>query len=135
MFLILLYMCPETLTAVHWQVYAPSSAIWWGSYGFIRRKLHQLSLWSNFNASKHNLQATSGALAGIVATLATNPIDVARTRLQLEGPTQNSQGTASNTIRSTLVKLWRQEGPKCLMKGVQVRGGYSLQGFACFTSC
>lgn len=99
------------------QVYAPSSAIWWGSYGFIRRKLHHLSIVCNFNASKHNLQATSGALAGIVATLATNPIDVARTRLQVE--VRGAAGT--HTLRGTLATLWKEEGPKSLMKGVQPR--------------
>ena len=63
------------------------------------------------------LAATSGAMAGIVATLATNPIDVARTRLQVQGTVCGS----SNTLRGVLATLWKEEGPKSLMKGVQPR--------------
>ena len=99
------------------QVYAPSSAIWWSSYGFIRRKLTHLSVLTNSTATKHHVQATSGAMAGIVATLATNPIDVARTRLQVQGTVCGS----SNTLRGVLATLWKEEGPKSLMKGVQPR--------------
>eukprot|EP00802_Teleaulax_amphioxeia_P017607 Tamp_17769.p1 GENE.Tamp_17769~~Tamp_17769.p1 ORF type:complete len:386 (-),score=71.68 Tamp_17769:212-1264(-) len=98
-------------------VYAPSSAIWWSSYGFIRRKLTHLSVLTNSTATKHHVQATSGAMAGIVATLATNPIDVARTRLQVQGTVCGS----SNTLRGVLATLWKEEGPKSLMKGVQPR--------------
>jgi len=58
-------------------------------------------------------------VAGVIATLATNPIDVARTRLQVEG--SSARGAAQNTLRSTLAVLWKEEGPKSLMKGVQPR--------------
>lgn len=102
-----------------WQVYAPSSAIWWGSYGFIRQKLAQLAKFNNVEPSRQKLQAASGAVAGVIATLATNPIDVARTRLQVEG--SSARGAAQNTLRSTLAVLWKEEGPKSLMKGVQPR--------------
>jgi hypothetical protein len=84
----------------------------------MRRKLTQLSVWTNTTPSKHSVQATSGAMAGIVATLATNPIDVARTRLQVEGA--SAAGSAS-TLRGALRTLWKEEGPKSLLKGVQPR--------------
>jgi solute carrier family 25 protein 39/40 len=110
------------------QVYAPSSAIWWGSYGFIRRRLNQIVFLTN-NASSYTLQAASGAMAGIVATLATNPIDVARTRLQLnqradvpcQDPAVSSRPPSQNSLRGILTSLWREEGPRSLMKGVQPR--------------
>ena len=57
-------------------------------------------------------------MAGIVATLATNPIDVARTRLQVQGA---AGGGSSLTLRGVLATLWKEEGPKSLMKGVQPR--------------
>ena len=101
-------------------VYAPSSSIWWGSYGLFRRKLQEYSSLAGLEADKTILQATAGATAGIVATLSTNPIDVARTRLQLEAREGGGvQRTA--TLRSMLSALWKEDGPRALMKGVQPR--------------
>jgi len=49
----------------------------------------------------------------------TNPIDVARTRLQVG--CSSAQGNPSGTLRGTLASLWKEEGPRSLMKGVQPR--------------
>ena len=58
-------------------------------------------------------------MAGITATLATNPIDVARTRLQVE--CSAARGASGGTLRGTLAMLWKEEGARSLMKGVQPR--------------
>uniref|UniRef100_A0A7S4NRY9 Mitochondrial carrier protein n=2 Tax=Guillardia theta TaxID=55529 RepID=A0A7S4NRY9_GUITH len=96
-------------------VYAPSSAIWWGSYGYLRERL-QSHFMPTSHASKRLTEASAGASAGLVAAVATNPIDVARTRLQVEGHPRDG-----SNLRTTLRHLWCQEGPKSLLKGVQAR--------------
>lgn len=96
-------------------VYAPSSAIWWGSYNYFRENLARRNFF-NDKVSFRVLEAFSGASAGIVATVLTNPMDVARTRLQVEGRAQDG-----STLRSTLVDVWTKEGPGSLMKGVSAR--------------
>ena len=85
-----------------------------------RRKLQEYSSLAGLEADKTILQATAGATAGIVATLSTNPIDVARTRLQLEAR-EGGGGQRSATLRSMLSALWKEDGPRALMKGVQPR--------------
>lgn len=57
--------------------YAPSSAIWWSSYGVYRDWMINLSpvLWMG--------PPIAGAMAGLTASILTNPMDVLRTRLQV----------------------------------------------------
>jgi solute carrier family 25 protein 44 len=67
-------------------VNAPSSAIWWGTYGFFRDyffRLAGIDAVSTQRPSGRALEALAGASAGVVSTILTNPMDVARTRLQV----------------------------------------------------
>mmetsp|Transcript_55482 Transcript_55482/g.129872 ORF Transcript_55482/g.129872 Transcript_55482/m.129872 type:complete len:329 (-) Transcript_55482:5-991(-) len=96
-------------------VYAPSSAIWWGSYSYFREHLLRFNRHQD-QVRGRMLEACAGASAGIVATVVTNPMDVARTRLQVGGKARDG-----GTLRSTLVEVWTKEGPTALMKGVNAR--------------
>mmetsp|Transcript_9455 Transcript_9455/g.22024 ORF Transcript_9455/g.22024 Transcript_9455/m.22024 type:complete len:343 (-) Transcript_9455:110-1138(-) len=98
-------------------VYAPSSAIWWGSYQHFREGMTRFGrrhgvITSDAGGKMRVLEAAAGASAGIVATIMTNPMDVARTRLQVSG---------EGTLRGVLGALWREEGKMSLMKGVHAR--------------
>jgi hypothetical protein len=67
-------------------VNAPSSAIWWGTYGYFREYFFTVAGVRERNRhqpSSRALEAVAGASAGIVSTILTNPMDVARTRLQV----------------------------------------------------
>ena len=81
-------------------VNAPSSAVWWGSYGYFRDRMMTKSREGAlmFRPSTMAVEATAGACAGVVSTILTNPMDVARTRLQVEGRI-NDGATLFSTVR------------------------------------
>lgn len=99
-------------------VNAPSSAVWWGSYGYFRdrmlKKVKEGTL--EFQIPRMVVEAGAGASAGVVSTILTNPMDVARTRLQVEGRIKDG-----NSLASTLRLMWREEGPMSLFKGLGAR--------------
>ncbi|XP_058295146.1 solute carrier family 25 member 44 isoform X4 [Hylobates moloch] len=72
--------------------YIPNSAVWWPFY--------------------HFYAAVSGPLAAATASILTNPMDVIRTRVQVEG---------KNSIILTFRQLMAEEGPWGLMKGLSAR--------------
>ncbi|XP_027945934.1 solute carrier family 25 member 44 isoform X2 [Eumetopias jubatus] len=72
--------------------YIPNSAVWWPFY--------------------HFYAAVSGPLAAATASILTNPMDVIRTRVQVEG---------KSSIILTFRQLMAEEGPWGLMKGLSAR--------------
>jgi len=79
---------------------------------------HTQQLRSNVQNWAINLQnAFAGAAAGAVTAFATNPLDVARTRTQVQylvkGQTPKYHG-----LRQTLGMMWKEEGFRCLFKGL-----------------
>ncbi|KAL2922203.1 Mitochondrial carrier protein MTM1 [Bienertia sinuspersici] len=98
----------------------PFSAICWSTLEPMRRKLSILTgdeasaitvLGSNF---------ASGFVAGSLAAGATCPLDVARTRRQIE---KDHVKALRMTTRQTLVEIWRDGGMKGLFAGVGPRVG------------
>ncbi|KAI9914284.1 hypothetical protein PsorP6_007339 [Peronosclerospora sorghi] len=91
--------------------YAPSSSIWWGSYGLLVPVYFQLmQTWSADPSWKQVVaQGMSGASAGIITGILTNPMDIVRTKAQIY-----TQYGAMDTLRYIL----QSDGPKGLMTGL-----------------
>jgi solute carrier family 25, member 44 len=101
---------------------APSSATWWTSYGVYRRTLLR---WTqptrrDMRARGEGSQAQwlvrgcetlSGSLAGVTIAVLANPLDVIRSRVQVEG----------RSIRDVVSALARDEGPRALLSGLSAR--------------
>ncbi|KAK9741715.1 hypothetical protein RND81_03G123200 [Saponaria officinalis] len=92
--------------------YAPSSAVWWGSYSITYRVI-----WDGIGNNCENgkilmpnnplcmvgVQGVSAALASGVSALVTMPLDTIKTRLQVLDFEGGGRGTVSQTVRD-LVK-------------------------------
>ncbi|XP_072284029.1 solute carrier family 25 member 44 [Pyxicephalus adspersus] len=89
--------------------YIPNSAVWWPFYHFYAE---QLSRWSPKDCPHLLLQAISGPLAAATASTITNPMDVIRARVQVEG---------KSSIINTFRQLMLEEGPWGLTKGLSAR--------------
>ncbi|KAF6293782.1 solute carrier family 25 member 44 [Rhinolophus ferrumequinum] len=89
--------------------YIPNSAVWWPFYHFYAE---QLSCLCPKECPHIVFQAISGPLAAATASILTNPMDVIRTRVQVEG---------KNSIILTFRQLMAEEGPWGLMKGLSAR--------------
>lgn len=63
------------------------------------------------------LNAVSGATAGMMAATCTNPLDVAKTRIQVLQ--KGAPGTGS--IVQMVTHLWRQEGLQAFTRGLVAR--------------
>jgi solute carrier family 25 (mitochondrial iron transporter), member 28/37 len=66
-------------------------------------------------------QLTAGGAAGGVAAAATTPLDVAKTRLQLEGVTAAARYDGRGAVLPTLARIAREEGPAALWAGLRPR--------------
>ncbi|KAL3524385.1 hypothetical protein ACH5RR_017219 [Cinchona calisaya] len=98
----------------------PFSAICWSTLEPVRRRLLGLMedeanvasvIWANFSA---------GFVAGSIAAAATCPLDVAKTRRQIE---KDPIRALRMTTRQTLLEIWRNGGIKGLFTGVGPRVG------------
>jgi len=91
--------------------YAPSSAIWWSSYGAYTGLVGSMVV----SGTPHLIVlATAGALAGLTTATLTNPLDIMRTRLQVGGG-------KSSFVLQMFRSLLREEGPLGLTKGLSAR--------------
>ena len=121
-------------------VYGPGSAIWWMAYEWSKKLLNPVlpsdpQLAGSPNVSDHFKKAMShlvcGSLAGIASVAVTNPLDVARTRLQLmefrnQAERQSIMGGFTKVLRDTL----RNEGVAGLYKGSRPRILIKIPGSA-----
>ncbi|CAI8591940.1 unnamed protein product [Vicia faba] len=98
--------------------YAPSSAVWWASYGssqrFIWRFLDQGAKPDEGTPSVLKIvlvQAAGGIIAGATASCITTPFDTIKTRLQVMGLENKS------SIKQVTKDLIKQDGWKGLYRG------------------
>ncbi|XP_026325661.1 solute carrier family 25 member 44 [Hyposmocoma kahamanoa] len=98
--------------------YVPNSALWWALYTAYQDELLKISpQW----VSHLLIQCVAGTLGGFTTTILTNPLDIVRARLQVEG---------ISTMRKVFKDLWAEEGLFGLYaKGLSAR----LVQSACFS--
>lgn len=98
----------------------PFSAICWSTLEPIRRRLLALVGEEGNAASVLGANFSSGFVAGSLAAAATCPLDVVKTRRQIE---KDPAKALKMTTRQTLVEVWRDGGLKGLFTGVGPRVG------------
>ncbi|XP_078153807.1 mitochondrial carrier protein MTM1-like [Carex rostrata] len=98
----------------------PFSAICWSTLEPIRRKLLGIVGEEGNAASVLGANFSAAFVAGSLAAAATCPLDVAKTRRQIE---YDPQKAIKMTTRQTLVDIWRVEGVKGLFTGLGPRVG------------
>ncbi|XP_057439628.1 mitochondrial carrier protein MTM1 isoform X2 [Lotus japonicus] len=98
----------------------PYSAICWSTLEPIRKRI--LGLVDDEASAATILVAnfSAGFVAGILASAATCPLDVAKTRRQIE---KDPQRALKMTTRTTLLEIWRDGGLRGLFTGVGPRVG------------
>ncbi|XP_010874304.2 solute carrier family 25 member 44 [Esox lucius] len=89
--------------------YIPNSAVWWPFYHFYAE---QLSKMAPSDCPHLVLQAMAGPLAAATASTVTNPMDVVRARVQVEG---------RSSIIETFKQLLAEEGFWGMTKGLSAR--------------
>ncbi|KAK3026444.1 hypothetical protein RJ639_041854 [Escallonia herrerae] len=98
----------------------PFSAICWSTLEPIRRKLLGLVGEEANATSVLGANFSAGFVAGSLAATATCPLDVAKTRRQIE---KDPARALTMTTRKTLIEIWRDGGMKGLFTGVGPRVG------------
>ncbi|XP_026746933.1 solute carrier family 25 member 44-like [Trichoplusia ni] len=98
--------------------YVPNSALWWALYTTYQDELLKVApSWMSILL----IQCVAGTLGGFTTTFLTNPLDIVRARLQVQGV-----GTMNEVFRD----LWAEEGLVGLyFKGLSAR----LVQSACFS--
>jgi len=89
--------------------YAPNSALWWGFYHWYIDALSKI-LPSSVPALM--VQTCSAPAAGLSAAVLTNPIDVVRARVQVDGDC---------SAREAATRLWQEEKYRMFTKGLSAR--------------
>lgn len=89
--------------------YIPNSAIWWPFYHFYAERLSRLA---PVDCPHLLLQAVAGPMAAATASTLTNPMDVVRARVQVEG---------RSSVMETFKQLLAEEGVWGLTKGLSAR--------------
>ncbi|KAA8540007.1 hypothetical protein F0562_026699 [Nyssa sinensis] len=98
----------------------PFSAICWSTLEPIRRRLLSLVGEESNATSVLGANFSAGFVAGSLAAAATCPLDVAKTRRQIE---KDPARALRMTTRQTLVEIWRDGGMKGLFMGAGPRIG------------
>ncbi|XP_028764819.1 solute carrier family 25 member 44 [Neltuma alba] len=101
--------------------YAPSSAVWWASYGSSQRLIWRFLGYAENKEGKPGVQkivlvqATGGIIAGATASCITTPLDTIKTRLQVMGHENKS------SVKQVVKDLINEDGWKGLYRGLGPR--------------
>ncbi|CAM6120370.1 unnamed protein product [Calypogeia fissa] len=97
----------------------PFTAVHFASYEAAKKILMEFS---PDKASEENLltHITAGGAAGALASAVTTPLDVIKTRLQLQG-LGGSERFRNGSVLCAAKQIVRQEGPGALLKGIRPR--------------
>lgn len=88
--------------------FAPNSALWWFFYDIYSDSLTAVSPdW----VPRLALKTIAGPAGGVTSAIITNPLDVIRARMQVEG----------TSLRDTVRTLWEEEGAWLVTKGLSAR--------------
>ncbi|XWS61284.1 hypothetical protein CRYUN_Cryun07bG0113100 [Craigia yunnanensis] len=98
----------------------PFSGICWSTLEPIRRRLLGLVVEESNVATILGANFSAGFVAGSLAAAATCPLDVAKTRRQIE---KDPVRAMRMTTRQTLIEVWRDRGMRGLFTGVGPRVG------------
>ncbi|XP_072965056.1 mitochondrial carrier protein MTM1-like isoform X1 [Typha angustifolia] len=98
----------------------PFSAICWTTLEPVRRRLLGLVGDKDNLATVFGANFSAGFVAGVLASAATCPFDVAKTRRQIE---KDPSRVRKMNTRQILLEVWRNEGAKGLFTGVGPRVG------------
>ncbi|PON97518.1 Mitochondrial carrier protein [Trema orientale] len=110
----------------------PFSAICWSTLEPTRRRILGLVGDEASVASVLGANFSAGFVAGSLAAAATCPLDVARTRRQIE---KDPGRVLKMTTRKTLMEIWRDGGIKGLFTGVGPRVGRAGPSVGIVVSC
>lgn len=126
--------------APYFIVFGPGSAIWWMSYEWSKKSITSIVPLAQGSVQdygvKDHLQKGfthlfCGSVAGVCSTLVTNPLDIARTRLQLmEYKNQSDQDSIRQGFLKVLRDIYKNEGFSGLYKGLRPRILVKIPGSA-----
>ncbi len=114
-------------------VQGPGSAVWWASYEASKASIFKLysnlgitiaddGLYAGTDIFKLAACVISGAIAGAAGYIAVNPLEVAKTRLQLlEVHKRHDYNRLRRGFFFILEEIYRREGIAGLFKGIQPR--------------
>lgn len=88
--------------------FAPNSALWWWFYDIYT---DSLTMYSPVWVPRLLIRTLAAPMSGVSAALITNPLDVIRARIQVEG----------TPFRETLDTLWKEERGWIMTKGLSAR--------------
>jgi len=111
-------------------VYAPNSCIWWSSYGAIKPNLQRMYNWlvdgnsPPSGGAQFLIEGLSGSCSGVIASTLTNPIDVAKTRIQILDEASNS---GPRRLIPMMRHLYNESGWRAFTRGLTARIFNSIQ--------
>ncbi|CAF1575419.1 unnamed protein product [Adineta ricciae] len=100
-------------------LFSLTSAIWWPSYYFYQNQLLKIqSLFStSYTMPLLVIQCIAGPLSSLTSTFLTNPLDVCRTRIQVERERRK--------LIQIMSELWQEERFQVFTKGLTARLSHS----------